>query len=77
MLDLPGVASHEPGQSRDSDRSSRADEDSLMLDWILNPYGIDLGAYVVLWIALLVTVPVAIVVGIVKAVRSGRGNGRS
>jgi len=38
---------------------------------------VDLGAYIVLWLALLVTVPVAIVVGIVKALRSGRGNGRS
>ena len=25
-----------------------------MLDWILNPYGVSLGAYVILWIALLV-----------------------
>jgi hypothetical protein len=42
-----------------------------MLDWILNPYGVDLGAYVVLWIALLIIIPVAVVVGIIKAV-SGR-----
>jgi hypothetical protein len=25
-----------------------------MLDWILNPYGVSLGAYVIVWIALLV-----------------------
>ena len=31
-----------------------------MLDWILNPYGIDLGAYVILWLALLIMLPVAI-----------------
>jgi hypothetical protein len=43
-----------------------------MLDWILNPYGIDLGAYVVLWVALLVMLPVALVVGVVKAVRGNR-----
>lgn len=40
------------------------------MGWILNPYGVDLGAYVVLWLALLVIVPVALVVGIVKAFRS-------
>ena len=43
-----------------------------MLDWILNPYGVDLGAYVVLWIALLVIIPVAVVVGIIKAVNGRR-----
>lgn len=48
-----------------------------MLDWILNPYGIDLGAYVILWLALLIMLPVAIVVGVVKAFRSGRGDDRS
>lgn len=40
-----------------------------MIEWILNPYGIDLGAYVVLWLGLLVIVPVAFVVGVVKAIR--------
>jgi len=49
-----------------------------MLDWILNPYGVDLGAYVILWIALLVMVPVAIIVGVVKTIserRKDRGDG--
>ena len=40
-----------------------------MLEWILNPYGIDLGAYVVLWLALLIILPIAIVVGVVKTLR--------
>ena len=40
-----------------------------MIEWILNPYGIDLGAYVVLWLAFLVIIPVAIVAGIVKSIR--------
>jgi hypothetical protein len=42
-----------------------------MLEWILNPYGIDLGAYVVLWVAMLIIIPVALIVGVVKAF-SGR-----
>ena len=49
-----------------------------MLDWILNPYGIDLGAYVVLWVALLIIVVVSMVGGIVAAIRvarRGRGGG--
>lgn len=45
-----------------------------MIEWILNPFGVDLGAYVVLWVALLVIVPVAIVIGVVKAF-TDRGHG--
>jgi hypothetical protein len=51
-----------------------------MIDWILNPYGIDLGAYLILWAALLIMIPVALVVGIVQTVRQRRrepGNGSS
>ena len=47
-----------------------------MLDWILNPYGVDLGAYVVLWIALLIIIPVAVVMALVKTVRDRRDDGR-
>lgn len=43
-----------------------------MLDWIINPYGIDMGAYVILWVALLVIVPISAVVAIIKAMRGGR-----
>lgn len=43
-----------------------------MLDWIVNPYGVPYAAYVVLWIALLVIVPVAIVVGVLRAVWAWR-----
>ncbi len=39
-----------------------------MLDWILNPEGVSYGAYVILWIALLVMLPVALIVGVLRAV---------
>lgn len=42
------------------------------MSWILNPYGIDLGAYVLLWGVLLALLPVALVVGVVKAMRQRR-----
>jgi hypothetical protein len=38
----------------------------VMLDWILNPMGVDLGAYVVLWIGLLVIVIGSLVVAAFK-----------
>ena len=40
-----------------------------MVDWILDPCGIDLGGYLVLWIALLVMLPVVLVAGAVRAAR--------
>ena len=40
-----------------------------MVDWILNPYGVGLGYYIILWIALLVIVPVSFVVALVKVLR--------
>lgn len=43
-----------------------------MFDWIFNPTGVSYGAYVVLWIGLLVMLPVAIVVGCLRAVWSWR-----
>ena len=43
-----------------------------MLDWLLNPYGIDLGAYLILWVGLLVIIPVALVVGVVQTFRHRR-----
>jgi membrane-anchored protein YejM (alkaline phosphatase superfamily) len=46
-----------------------------MLDWLLNPSGVPYVAYVVLWIALLVILPVAFVVGLLRAIwawREGR-----
>ena len=35
-----------------------------MLSWILNPFGVDLGAYVVLWIGLLVIIIGALAVAL-------------
>lgn len=43
-----------------------------MLNWILNPFGVDLGAYVVLWIGLLIITPIAFVIGFIKAFRKGK-----
>ena len=40
-----------------------------MVDWILNPYGVGLGSYIILWIALLVIVPVSFVGALVKVLR--------
>jgi hypothetical protein len=70
--DQPGTGQDHPTHSTTPKRTMT------MLDWILNPYGIDLGAYVILWIALLVMVPVAIIVGVVKTIserRKDRGDG--
>lgn len=39
-----------------------------MLDWILNPFGVSLGAYVILWIGLLLSLVVGLVAGIVTFV---------
>jgi hypothetical protein len=39
-----------------------------MLSWILNPFGVDLGAYVVLWIGLLVIVIGSLVVALFKLI---------
>jgi hypothetical protein len=43
-----------------------------VLDWILNPYGVSLGAYVILWIALLVIIPVSFVVALIQVLRKKR-----
>jgi len=40
-----------------------------MLDWILNPFGVSLGAYVVLWIGLLVCLVVGVIAAVVSMVR--------
>jgi hypothetical protein len=40
-----------------------------MLDWILNPFGVSLGAYVVLWIGLLVCLVIGVIAGIVSLIR--------
>lgn len=37
-----------------------------MLDWILNPFGVSLGAYVILWIGLLISLFVGIVAGVIS-----------
>jgi hypothetical protein len=39
-----------------------------MLSWILNPFGVDLGAYVVLWIGLLVIVIGSVAVALFKLI---------
>ena len=39
-----------------------------MLGWILNPFGVDLGAYVVLWIGLLVIVIGSVAVALFKMI---------
>jgi len=39
-----------------------------MLGWILNPFGVDLGAYVVLWIGLLVIVIGSFVVALLNLI---------
>lgn len=36
-----------------------------MLEWILNPFGVSLGAYVILWIGLLISLIVGLVAGII------------
>ena len=40
-----------------------------MLDWILNPFGVSLGAYVVLWIGLLVCLVGGVIAAVVSMVR--------
>ena len=40
-----------------------------MLDWILNPFGVSLGAYVVLWISLLACLVVGVIAGVVSLIR--------
>ncbi len=45
-----------------------------MLDWILNPFGVDLGAYVVLWLGLIVIVIGSVIAAVVKVLfRRGSG----
>jgi len=39
-----------------------------MLSWILNPFGVDLGAYVVLWIGLLVIIIGSVMVALYKLI---------
>lgn len=39
-----------------------------MLDWIINPFGVDLGAYIVLWIALILIVIGSLVSTVIKMV---------
>jgi hypothetical protein len=39
-----------------------------MLNWIFNPFGIDLGAYVVLWIGLIVIIIGSVVAALIKAI---------
>jgi hypothetical protein len=43
-----------------------------MLDWILNPFGVDLGAYVVLWIGLIVILIGSAIAAVVSMIR-GKG----
>ena len=43
-----------------------------MFDFILNPENVHYGAYVILWIGLLVMLPVAIVVGVLRSVWAWR-----
>jgi len=39
-----------------------------MLDWILNPYGVSLGSYVILWAALAVIAVGSVIAAIVTVV---------
>ena len=39
-----------------------------MLNWILNPFGVELGAYAVLWIGLLVILVGSLVSFIIKSI---------
>ena len=39
-----------------------------MLNWITNPFGVDLGAYVVLWIGLIVIIVGSVVGAIIKTI---------
>lgn len=43
-----------------------------MFEWILNPFGVDLGAYVVLWIGLVVIVVGSVVAAIIKTIGGRR-----
>lgn len=43
-----------------------------MFDWIVNPYAVPFVAYVVLWIALIVMLPVALLVGGLRALWAWR-----
>jgi hypothetical protein len=40
----------------------------VMLDWILNPYGVSLGSYVILWAALAVIAVGSVIAAIVTVV---------
>ncbi len=40
-----------------------------MLDWILNPFGVSLGAYAVLWIGLVVCLVGAVIATVVTMIR--------
>lgn len=40
-----------------------------MLEWILNPFGVSLGAYVVLWIGLLVILIGSVIATVVTVIR--------
>lgn len=39
-----------------------------MLDWILNPLGVDLGAYVVLWIGLIIILIGSVIAAVARVV---------
>jgi hypothetical protein len=43
-----------------------------MLNWIINPFGVDLGAYVVLWIGLLVILVGSVVGAVIKTIFGGK-----
>lgn len=43
-----------------------------MLDWILNPFGVSLGAYAVLWVGLLLCLVGAVIATVVSLIR-GKG----
>lgn len=39
-----------------------------MLDWLVNPFGVDLGAYVILWIGLVVILIGSAVAALIKVI---------
>jgi hypothetical protein len=43
-----------------------------MLNWIINPFGVDLGAYVVLWIGLIVIIVGSVVSVVIKTIFGGK-----
>ena len=55
-------------QSGNTDSDCSIAQGGNMLGWILNPFGVDLGAYVVLWIGLLVIVIGSFVVALFKLI---------